>query len=818
MTRTVPRRRPRIAEQRARRAQDRSPLTAVGPFLLLAAVLTAFYATHSTSVGGATAYAAVPLGAAAAICFGTRRYRPAARVPWYLLAAAPTLGSAGMVLRLLLASANGPVVSLVPDLVTIPAYLLLIAGTVGLLRARRGAGAASALDGGLMGVAALMLSWAMLIDPLLGNADMPIVSKVINGAYPTISVAVLFVGALLAMTEARSIPAFWALALGWVGLMTGDLVYALASVGVQTLPLWGANCAYCIFYGLLGAAGLHPSMTVLSRPAPRRVRGYGHSRFSSVAVALLVPAAVVAVRPLTGTADRIVGAGLLALLGVLVLLRVGGAVNRYAASELRLLHLANHDPLTELPNRLHLTSHLQDVLSRAQGTGGGVCVLFMDLDQFKTVNDSWGHETGDELLAVVAGRLQHEMRRDELIARVGGDEFVIVCENVDEPRDAVAMARRILAVFEEPVGLRSNRVVISSSVGVAFAAPSLRTATVEDLLREADTAMYRAKARGGDAVVLFDESMRTEIADRIALESSLRSALGRDELRLYYQPIVELASGITTGFEALMRWRHPDRGMVPPDEFIPVAEDTGLILKLGRWAIDQAVDQLSRWRQEFGDTLSMSVNLSPRQLRDPDLVSTVREALQRSRLPGAALCLEITESTVMEGADAGATIQALKRLGVRLSADDFGTGYSSLVYLRRFPFDQVKVDRSFVTGLGQDSDDNVIVGAVLSMAAALSLSTVAEGVETQAQRDELLLLGADGGQGWLFSAPLPAVEATDYLRRRDEDGGQRRGLPVPFSAGRRLPIQTLSSADLGADEPPESLDPCPPGAAPTHPG
>ncbi|HZL04799.1 MAG TPA: EAL domain-containing protein, partial [Coriobacteriia bacterium] len=482
-------------------------------------------------------------------------------------------------------------------------------------------------------------------------------------------------------------------------------------------------------------------------------------------------------RPPIGTADRIVGAGLLALLGVLVLLRTGGAVNRHATSELRLLHLANHDPLTELPNRLHLTSHLQDVLSRAQVTGGGVGVLFMDLDQFKTVNDSWGHETGDELLAVVAGRLQHEMRRDELIARVGGDEFVIVCEDVDEPRDAVAMARRILAVFEEPVGLRSNRVVISSSVGVAFAAPSLRTATAEDLLREADTAMYRAKARGGDAVVLFDESMRTEIADRIALEGSLRSALERDELRLYYQPIVELSSGITTGFEALMRWRHPDRGMVPPDEFIPVAEDTGLILKLGRWAIDQAVDQLSRWRQEFGDTLSMSVNLSPRQLRDPDLVSTVREALQRGRLPGAALYLEITESTVMEGADAGATIQALKRLGVRLSADDFGTGYSSLVYLRRFPFDQVKVDRSFVTGLGQDSDDNVIVGAVLSMATALSLSTVAEGVETQAQRDELLLLGADGGQGWLFSAPLPAVEATDHLRRLDEDGGQRRGQP-----------------------------------------
>jgi len=291
--------------------------------------------------------------------------------------------------------------------------------------------------------------------------------------------------------------------------------------------------------------------------------------------------------------------------------------------------------------------------------------------------------------------------------------------------------------------------------------------------------MYRSKARGGDSVVPFDEAMRTQTAHRIALEGSLRDALERGELQMHYQPIVDLHTGRTTGFEALMRWQHPEQGTIPPVEFIPVAEATGLIVKLGRWAIRQAASDISAWQVAYGP-LSMSVNLSPRQLRDPQLIDTVRQALQNSGLPGSALCLEITESTLMEDADATmTTLDALKALGIRLSADDFGTGYSSLAYLRLFPFDQVKVDRSFVAGLTGGGDDDVIVGAVLSMAKALSLTTVAEGVETAGQRDRLLALGADSGQGWLFSAALTATQATQHLRG---DHQPRRPDPIPAAA------------------------------------
>jgi diguanylate cyclase (GGDEF)-like protein len=734
-----------------------------GCFLLAVAVLTAVYARDPTSHRGVAAYVVISAGAAAAICWGVRRHRPVVRLPWYLLAGGPLLGSIGMALRLLLAGSAGTLLGRVPDLVTFPAYLSFIAGLLALLRARRGAGAGSALDGGLMAVAALLLSWTMLIQPALASAGVPLADRLINGAYPTLSVAVLFVGALLAMSEARVIPAFWGLSLAWVALLTGDLVYALASVGTSTLPLWAANCAYCACFGLLGATGLHPSMVALSRPAAKPVRGYGNSRFVAVAIALLVPAVTVAVRSPSGVAGRTISGGLFGLLGALVLIRITGAVNRHASSESRMERLANHDPLTDLPNRLCLAAHLQAALYRADRTGRGVAVLFLDLDQFKVVNDTWGHRTGDALLTVVAERLAGSVRSDQLVARVGGDEFVIVYEDLELRDHAVDMAGRILAAFDHPVALASASVAITPSVGVSSAMPSEREVTVEDLLREADTAMYRAKARGGNCAVLFDESMRTEIADRVALESSLREALERGELEMYYQPIVDLRSGATTGLEALMRWHHPVLGMVPPSEFIPVAEHTGLIVKLGRWAIEQAVLELPRWRQ-FADSLTMSVNLSPRQLRDPQLAPTVRRVLERAQLPGAALYLEVTESTLMEDAEATkATIEALKSLGVRLSADDFGTGYSSLVYLRLFPFDQVKIDRSFVDGLGSDSDDEVIVGAVLSMAKALSLSTVAEGVETAIQRERLLALGADDAQGWLFSAPLPAPEVTKYL-------------------------------------------------------
>ena len=396
-------------------------------FLLVVTGLTWVYATSPTSGRGVAAYTTICVSATLAILWGVRRYRPTCRAAWYLIIGAPVLGGISMGLRLTIAGRGGPFVSLIPDIVSIPAYLFLVAGLLRILRARRGADAGSAFDGGLMAVAAFLVSWSTLISPLLNNEGTSTLQLFVYGAFPTISVAVLFIGALLAMTEASHIPAFWALALAWVVLITGDLVYALDFAGIPTLPIWAANCAYCAFWGFLGAAGLLPSMVSLGRPAAKRVRGYGHSRFVAVAVALLVPAIVVAVRSPEDAVERLVNGGLLAVLGILVLLRTAWAVNRHATSEVRLELQANRDPLTGLPNRLRLSSHLEDVLARAQAAGQGVGVLFMDLDQFKNVNDSWGHETGDELLIVVAGRLDSAGRRGELVARVGGDVFVIVC-------------------------------------------------------------------------------------------------------------------------------------------------------------------------------------------------------------------------------------------------------------------------------------------------------------------------------------------------------------------------------------------------------
>lgn len=743
------------------------PRPALPLFLGLWLACTVAFAAAPGAPAGVAAYLVLCLSTAAALTWGVRRHRPRSRRPWLLLAAGPVLGAGGMGLRVLLVDAPVGLLTLLPDLLTIPGYVLLAAGLLGIVSVRRGASTGAAVDGGLMAVAGLLLSWSLFIRPLLADTDLPLAVKVLNGLYPALSVLVLFMAALLAMTEVNRIPSAWALGVSVVALLGGDVIYAMsAAAGMPSLPLVAANVAYCLCFGALGVAGLLPSMVTLVTPTRRRVRGYGHGRFTAVAVALLVPAVVVAVRPPGTVWERSVVAGLLCLVAVLVVVRTATAVNSTVASERRLEEQARRDALTGLPNRFHLGEHLASALERARREGRGVAVLFMDLNQFKAVNDTWGHQTGDELLVVIGSRLAARVRADELVARVGGDEFVVVAEDIAGPDEAVALARRLLGVFDERVELTATTVSVDTSIGVALAAVGGSPVTAEDLLRDADTAMYRAKAANGGTFEIFDESMRVEVAERLSLESDLRQALGRSELALHYQPIVDLETGTTMGFEALMRWTHPVRGSVRPDVFIPVAEETGLVTDLGRWAIQEAGARLREWALEFGGPLSMSVNLSPRQMLDPELVPTVARVLDTLPVPPSSLALEITETSLIE--DAGgtaATISALKELGVRLSADDFGTGYSSLAYLRRYPFDQVKVDRSFVAGLEAGGDDEVIVAAVLSMARALSLTTVAEGVETPYQRDRLREFGALCGQGWLFARPMPAEQAREHLAR-----------------------------------------------------
>jgi diguanylate cyclase (GGDEF)-like protein len=418
-----------------------------------------------------------------------------------------------------------------------------------------------------------------------------------------------------------------------------------------------------------------------------------------------------------------------------------------------------HEPLTGLAGRavfLHRTQLGLDRLRRSQST---LAMLFLDLDRFKMLNDTLGHSAGDQLLVAAAERLKSAVRRTDTVARLGGDEFAVLCEDITSHEEVMVIVERIRETLGRPFRVGRNDVVTDASIGIAFTtSPEIKP---EDLMANADTAMYHAKARRGRGHVVFDESIRTKETDRLATETALRQALARQELCVYYQPIVSRNADNVVGAEALLRWDHPERGLVPPAEFIPVAEQTGLILPIGRWVLEEACKEAVRWSAacEPDSRPYVTVNLSVRQFSDPDLVDVLAEILERTRLDPTQLGLEITESALMEEIDSPLdTLNALKELGVRLLLDDFGTGYSSLSYLRTFPIDALKVDRMFVADLDDQSGDAAILEAVVAMARALDIAVVAEGVETKEQLAQLTLLGYDLAQGYYFAHPRPAEE------------------------------------------------------------
>jgi diguanylate cyclase (GGDEF)-like protein/PAS domain S-box-containing protein len=441
-------------------------------------------------------------------------------------------------------------------------------------------------------------------------------------------------------------------------------------------------------------------------------------------------------------------------------------ISERKAFEHELAHQATHDPLTGLPNRILLLDQLAAALGRARRHQKALAVLFLDLDHFKVVNDSLGHSLGDRLLMSIADRLKVALRPGDTIARFGGDEFILLCEQLDDPDDAITIARRVEQALSGPFELDDAEIYVGVSIGIAFS--DRDSNEPETLIRDADAAMYRAKEKGRARYEVFDSAMRASAVDRLDIENALRRALDRRQLRVHYQPIIDLGTGRVTGMEALLRWEHPERGLLLPGEFITIAEETGLIVPIGGWVLAQACRQLQRWAAEHPETheLVATVNLSGRQLSHPRLVAEVESVLLETGIDPARIDLEITESVLMDDVGMSAeTLQRLKALGVKLVIDDFGTGYSSLSYLRQFPVDGMKVDRSFVDGLGTDPGDTAIVAAIVNLAHTLGLDAIAEGVETAAQLAELRELGCDAAQGFYVARPLPPEALLELVRQ-----------------------------------------------------
>ena len=430
--------------------------------------------------------------------------------------------------------------------------------------------------------------------------------------------------------------------------------------------------------------------------------------------------------------------------------------------ENQLAHQAFHDALTNLPNQTLFRDRVDHALERGQRSGSRVAVLFIDLDDFKTVNDSLGHPAGDQLLASVTDRLQACLRAGDTAARLGGDEFAVLLEDIGGAKDAVDVAERAITALRRPFRIASNEVFTSCSVGIAL---SDRDSSCDQLLRNADLAMYTAKAEGKARYGVFEARMHTAAMERLALDADLRRAHESDEFAVYYQPIVDLRSGAVVALEGLARWQHPTRGLLTPRDFIPVAEETGVIDQIGRRVLSIACRQLAEWQQLFAQhrALSVSVNLSPRELVDVALRHHLADVLETTNLDPASLILEITEGAMMRDADTSVVnLWALKDLGVRLAVDDFGTGYSSLTYLQRFPVDILKIDRYFVSGAAQP-DERGLVPAIVRLADTMRLVSLAEGVETAAQAEAMQASGCALAQGFFYAAPMPADRVTQLL-------------------------------------------------------
>jgi diguanylate cyclase len=723
------------------------------------------------------ALVALCLATIAATLASTRLWRPARRLPFHLFAAgeavgfvAGSLGSSAAVTR-----AGGSVAAAA---LTCVAYLIGIAGYALLIRTRSaGRDHAGLIDATVVSTGVGMLAWVFLASPYSVDDSLPLVERGLSVLYVVLDVLVIALVIRLAIGGRDRTRAYLLMTAGWLVLVAADAGRALLVLLGTYDPSSPVEAGWLVAYALWGAAVLHPSVATLTDPVPAPRIGLTRGRLASLAGASLMAPAILGIQALRGQRIDVpvIVAGC-ALLFLLVLTRMAELVrlNESTVRELRgtegvlraslserdalaaqLEHQAFHDSLTDLANRALFNDRVRQALARARRSGGGLAVLFVDLDDFKVVNDSLGHGAGDRLLREVAARLRSCLRDHDTVGRLGGDEFAILAEDADLGT-ARQLAERVITTLAAPFPLVGGQVTIHASIGIAF---DERLALDEaQLLRNADIAMYAAKSRGKGTYEVFQSSMLRSVRDRHDVQAALEGAIERRELVVHYQPIIDLHTGRVAGAEALVRWPRPDRGLVPPAEFIPLAEETGLVVELDRFVLRQACRQVAGWVADAGPLL-LHVNLSAHHLLRNDLAGNVAAALRDSGLPPECLALELTESVLMHDLEVAIVrLHELKRLGVGLAIDDFGTGYSSLAYLRQMPIDAVKIDKSFVDGVAGAAEESAVARAIIALATTLHLDTVAEGVERPEQATALAELGCHLAQGYHFSRPVPAAD------------------------------------------------------------
>ena len=738
-------------------------------------------------------YQVIGIASVVAIVVGIRRNRPVETAPWYLLAAASVcfiLGDAVLATYDFLGE-EVPLPS-VGDALYLSGYPFLVVGVVRLARAAGRPGSReNRADGAIVSLGALALFWHTLMGSYAHDQSLTFFGRLVTMAYPIMDLGVLFIVVNSIVFGGMRRPTDKILAGGIAVMVIADFVYdALILRGSYSVgnPI---DAGWLISYVLFGVAALHPSMATVLPPAADEPL---HSRrwMPLVAVAAFIAPTILLVADLLHVAVdvRVLAASTIALIS-LIALRVSWLFTRLAdqAGQLQeqtielqkhadslqealrvqgllesdLRHQAFHDALTGLANRALLRDRIDHALAASPRAAGTVAIIFCDLDGFKTVNDSLGHQRGDELLIVTGKRLLSIVRSGDTVARLGGDEFAILLDNIEDPAVATTMAERVVMVLRQPMDLAGRLISVSASVGIAYGDG---TKSTELLLSEADSAMYEAKSTGKDRFQVFETSMRSRVVERLELSNSMRGALERSEFFLQYQPHFSLHDGHLEGFEALARWNHPSRGRLEPTLFIPIAEETGFIVQLGRWALETACAQAATWPAQDGRSLTVSVNVSGRQLRDPSLVDDVRAALALSGLTADRLVLEVTESMLMVNLpQTVAVLTVFKSMGIRLAIDDFGTGYSSLSHLRQFPIDILKIDKSFVDPLTDPASEGAaFVKTIIRLARDLNLYTVAEGIEDSQQRQALISLGCDSAQGFLLSRPLDAAVARELAQ------------------------------------------------------